>query len=42
MLLHGGHDPMRLIDLTDVLPDPWRLAHDQHKRQRREMDPERR
>ena len=23
MPLHGGHPPMRLIDLGDVLPDPW-------------------
>lgn len=24
MPLHGGHGQMRLIDLGDVLPDPWR------------------
>jgi hypothetical protein len=26
MPLHGGHEAMRLIDLGDVLPDPWRAA----------------
>jgi hypothetical protein len=36
MPLHGGHAPMRLIDLADVLPDPWRLAREQEERERRE------
>jgi hypothetical protein len=26
MPLHGGHGPMRLVGLDDVLPDPWRTA----------------
>jgi hypothetical protein len=26
MPLHGGSGPIRLIDLDDVLPDPWRVA----------------
>ncbi len=47
MALHGTHSPMRLIDLTDVLPGPWRLAREQDERERRtqerrEMDPDRR
>jgi hypothetical protein len=46
MPLHGGHSPMRLIDLADVFPDPWRAARDQDERERceeerREMDPDR-
>jgi protein involved in plasmid replication-relaxation len=36
MPLHGGHDPMRLIDLGDVLPDPWRTARQQDERERLE------
>jgi hypothetical protein len=36
MPLHGGHDPMRLIDLGDVLPDPWRVAREQEERERQE------
>jgi hypothetical protein len=27
---------MRLIDLADVLPDPWRVAREQDERERRE------
>lgn len=42
MALHGGHQTMRLIDLADVLPDPWRTANGQHRRERREMDLDRR
>jgi len=41
MPLHGGHGPMRLIDLADVLPDPWRLAREQGEREHRELDQER-
>ena len=37
MPLHGGHGPMRLIDLDDVLPDPWRTARQQDERERREL-----
>jgi hypothetical protein len=45
--LHGSHEAMRLIDLADVLPDPWRLAHEHDERERREyerreIDPDRR
>jgi len=36
MPLHGGHGPMRLIDLADVLPDPWRLAREQEEREHRD------
>jgi hypothetical protein len=36
MPLHGGHPPMRLIDLADVLPDPWRVGREQHGQQERE------
>lgn len=36
MPLHGCHEPMRLIHLGDVLPDPWRLAREQEERERRE------
>lgn len=35
MPLHGGHRPMRLIDLDNVLPDPWRTAR---KRERAEQE----
>ena len=43
MPLHGAHGPMRLIDLDDVLPDPWRTAriqneHERHKREQCELD----
>jgi len=31
----SGHGPMRLIDLGDVLPDPWRIAREQEARERR-------
>ena len=31
---HGGHPPMRLIDLGNVLPDPWRT-----EREYDELDP---
>jgi hypothetical protein len=37
MPLHGRHGPMRLIDLGDVLSDPWRLAREQEERERREI-----
>jgi hypothetical protein len=33
MPLHGGHGPMRLIDLGDVLPDPWQAARENAERQ---------
>ncbi len=36
MPLQGGHRPMRLIDLGDVLPDPWRVERQQSERERRE------
>jgi hypothetical protein len=36
MTLDGGHGPMRLIDLDDVLPDPWRAAHAEDERRERE------
>ena len=36
MTLHGGHGPMRLIDLDDVLPDPWRVARAEDERRERE------
>jgi hypothetical protein len=36
MPLHGGYGPMRLIDLADVLPDPWKTAREQEERERRE------
>jgi hypothetical protein len=44
MPLHGGYGPMRLIDLADVLPDPWKAAREQEEREHREqkrneMDP---
>jgi hypothetical protein len=32
--LHGGYEAMRLIDLGDVLPDPWRTAQQQNERKR--------
>ena len=32
----GSCGPMRLIDLADMLPDPWRLALEQTGRPRRE------
>jgi len=37
MTLHGGHGPMRLIDLDNVLPDPWRVARTHDERERREL-----
>jgi hypothetical protein len=36
MTLHCGHGPMRLIDLDDVLPDPWRAARAEDERRERE------
>lgn len=36
MPLHGGHGPMRLIGLDDVLPDPWRVARAEDERRERE------
>jgi hypothetical protein len=41
MALHGRHHPMRLIDLGDALPDPWRIEREQHEHERRELDQER-
>jgi Replication-relaxation len=38
MPLHGGHDPMRLIDLDNVLPDPWHAAREEDERKRREQE----
>jgi hypothetical protein len=38
MPLHSRHGPMRLIDLGDVLPDPWRIAREQYERERREQE----
>lgn len=38
MPLLGGHRPMRLIDLDDVLPDPWRTAHTQDEQERHERE----
>jgi hypothetical protein len=38
MPLHGGHGPMRLIDLADVLPDPWRAEREQYEREPRERE----
>jgi hypothetical protein len=32
---------MRLIDLSDALPDPWRTEREQHEHERRELDQER-
>ena len=37
MTLHGGHGPMRLIDLDTVLPDPWRTARAEDERKRRDQ-----
>jgi len=37
MPLHEGHRSMLLIDLDDVLPDPWRTAREQEQRERREL-----
>ena len=36
--LHGGHGPMRLIDLDNVLPDPWRIQREHDGRERREQE----
>jgi hypothetical protein len=36
--LHGGHSPMRLVDIGDVLPDPWRVADEQDERERCEQE----
>ena len=36
MTLHGGHGPMRLIDLDTVLPDPWRQARAREEQERRD------
>jgi hypothetical protein len=38
MPLHGRHHPMRLIDLSDALPDPWRTEREQHEHERRELE----
>jgi hypothetical protein len=38
MPLHGRHHPMRLIELGDALPDPWRTEREQHQHERRELD----
>jgi hypothetical protein len=37
--LHGGHAPMRLIDLGDVLPDPWRTEREYDEQDQHELDP---
>jgi DNA-binding CsgD family transcriptional regulator len=37
--LHGGYAPMRLIDLDDVLPDPWRTEPEHHEQDQHELDP---
>jgi len=37
--LHGGHAPMRLIDLSEVLPDPWRTEHEHDEQDQYELDP---
>jgi hypothetical protein len=37
--LHGGHPPMRLVDLADVLPDPWRSQHGDGGQHQHELDP---
>jgi hypothetical protein len=47
MPMHGGHGSMRLIELDDVLPDPWRVARAQdhrecREREQHEPDPDRR
>jgi hypothetical protein len=36
--LHGGHGPMRLIDLGAILPDPWRTARQHEERERCDRD----
>jgi hypothetical protein len=37
--LHGGHLPMRLIDLGDVLPDPWSTEPEHDEQDQHELDP---
>ncbi|HUZ27556.1 MAG TPA: replication-relaxation family protein [Streptosporangiaceae bacterium] len=37
--LHGGHPPMRLIDLGGVLPDPWRTEPEHDEQDQHELDP---
>jgi hypothetical protein len=39
MPLHGGHAPMRLIDLGGVLPDPWRTEPEHDEQDPHELDP---
>jgi hypothetical protein len=39
MPLHGGHAPMRLIDLGGVLPDPWRTEPEHDEQDQHELDP---
>ena len=39
MPLHGGHPPMRLIDLGGVLPDPWRTEPEHDEQDQHELDP---
>jgi len=39
MPLHGGHPPMRLIDLADVLHDPWRTQRGHDGQHQHELDP---
>lgn len=34
----GGHAPMRLIDLGDVLPDPWRTEPEHDEQDQHELD----
>jgi Replication-relaxation len=37
--LYGGRAPMRLIDLGDVLPDPWRTEPEHDQQDQHELDP---
>ena len=37
--LHGGHPPMQLIDLGNVLPDPWRTEPEHDEQDQHEPDP---
>ena len=39
MPLHGGHAPMRLINLGGVLPDPWRTEPEHDEQHQHELDP---
>ena len=37
--LLGGHAPLRLIDLGDVLPDPWRTEPEHDEQDQHGLDP---